>query len=132
MPMREWLKKVNGTNPQSRMICGFQPVYEADADALETLLQETMEADYFDILYTSPEVEVYTMCILRKDGFIRFHDIRFIAHLIDHESWLVSAGLIAVNRDSQLKPQVKKAKKALVRAINDIWGIDISLRKKQL
>lgn len=127
--MRKWLELANGLNPQFRPICGFQPVFEADADMMNTILQEVQTADYFDILYTSPQVEVYSLCVLRKDGFIRFHDIRFIASLVGQEEWLVIAGLIAVNRDSQLKPQVKMAKKKLVKAINRKWHIDIRLKK---
>ena len=57
--MREWLVKVNGTNPQFRPVCGFQPVYEADAGKMNILLSEAVQADHFDILYASPQVEVY-------------------------------------------------------------------------
>lgn len=129
MSMREWLTKVNGTNPQAKAFCGFQPVYLADADIMQIVLEESQDADYFDILYTSTEVEVYCMCILRKDGYIRFYDIRYIAALVGYESWLISAGLIAVNRDFQLKPHLKRGKLALTKAIYDIWGIDIRISK---
>lgn len=58
-----------------------------------------------------------------------FYDIRYIAALVGYESWLISAGLIAVNRDFQLKPHLKRGKLALAKAIYDIWGIDIRISK---
>lgn len=127
--MREWLVKVNGTNPQFRPVCGFQPVYEADAGKMNILLSEAVQADHFDMLYASDQVEVYAMHILRRTDPIRFHDVRYIASLVGYEEWLVSAGLIAVNRDSQLNPQLRRAKRDLARAINDIWGIDVRIKK---
>ena len=96
---------------------------------MNKILQEVQTADYFDILNTSPQVEIYSLCVLRKDSFIRFHDIRFIASLVGQEKWLIIAGLIAVNRDSQLNPQIKIAKKKLVNAINHKWKLDIRLKK---
>ena len=126
--MREWLLQANAMNPQLHMVCGFQPPFEADADAMAVITARTAAADDFTMIYQTPEVEVYRLQTLVRPTGVMLYDLKFIAALVGYESWIISQGLIAVNRISQLDWQVKRAKRRLVESINDIWGID--LRKK--
>lgn len=127
--MLDWLKRANGLNPHFRKVCGFQPPFAADSQMMAEITQETMRADAFDLLYASKEVEVYGFRILRRNGRLKLYDIRFIAALLGYEAWLVVAGLLAVNRDSQLDYQIKAAKKALIQAVNDQWGVDMMIKE---
>ena len=53
------------------------------------------------------------------------HDIKFIAALNGYESWIVVQGLIAFNEDKQANNQIRHAKKMLIKAMSDIWGVEI-------
>lgn len=127
--MREWLNKANSMNSQAKSVCGFQGPYEADFDAMQVILAESISADEFSQIYEGDEVNVYEYVKQRKSKPFKLYGIKYIASLIGYEAFLVVSGLIAVNRDEQLYPQVKRAKKALLRAVADIWGI--AIRKKE-
>lgn len=127
--MIDWLKRANGMNPAFRKVCGFQPPFAADSQMMAEITQETARADAFDLLYSSKEVEIYGFRILRRNGRIKLYDIRFMASLLGYEAWLIVAGLIAVNKDSQLNNQIREAKRSLIKAIDDQWGIDLMLKE---
>ena len=123
--MRELLEKANAQNPQFKPICGFQPVFEANAESLQIIMQDSANADHFDLLYSGKGVDIFQLDTLVSPGKIRLYDIKLISGLTGYEEWLVVQGLIAACRDDQLSPQIKRAKIALIRAISDIWGIDL-------
>ena len=123
--MREWLKTANAMNPQARMVCGFQPPFEADYDMMLGVLKGVGTADSFELIFDTDELTVFQYVNRLNPGRIRMYDIKYIADLTDYESWLVVQGLIAVNRDDQILYQVKRAKRMLIQAIRDIWGIEL-------
>lgn len=128
--MREWLMQANAMNPQFRPICGFQPPYEADFEAMQVILRDCIAADDLRMIFENEEVVVYQYVnqvnkLKLAQPRIRLYDIKFIAALIGYETWLIVSGLIAVNRDDQVYYQVKQAKKKLLQAMNDIWGVEV-------
>lgn len=123
--MREWLLQANAMNPQLRMICGFQPPFVADGAAMNVICARSSQADDFTMIFSTPEVEVYRLQTLVRPRSVMLYDMKFIASLIGYESWIVSQGLIAVNRESQLDWQIKRAKRRLIAMVNDVWGIDL-------
>lgn len=123
--MREWLLQANAMNPQLRMVCGFQPPFEADADAMAVITARTASADDFTMIYSTPEIEIYRIQTLVRPTGVMLYDLKFIASLVGYESWIISQGLIAVNHVSQLDWQIKRAKRRLIAMINDVWGIDL-------
>lgn len=125
MLMREFLLEANAGNPQARMICGFQPAFECNADQLTDILQFSQVSDQFDLLFVNDEVEVYQVKRIRRNGQVKMHDIKFIAALNGYESWIVVQGLIAFNHDKQAKTQIRHAKKMLIKAMSDIWDVTV-------
>lgn len=124
MPLRELLERANAMNPQFRPICGFQPAFEADATGLGVITSDAVEADEFELIYHNEEVDVYYIQTQRTHGKVKLFDVKFIGDLIGYEEWLVVQGLIAVNRIDQLQAQYRVGKKMLVKAMQDIWGVE--------
>ena len=121
--MREWLQIANVANPQAQKVCGFQPPFLADFETIQAVMQGVAAADDFDLIYDNKEVMVYQYVNRLHAGRIRTYDIKFIGDLVGYESWLVVQGLIAVNREEQIQYQVKQAKRMLIQAMKDIWGV---------
>jgi len=125
MPLRELLERANVENPQFRPICGFQAAFEADASMLSIVTAEAIDADEFDMIYSGKEVEVYLIQTQRTNGKIKLFDVKFIGDLIGYEEWIVVQGLIAVTRLDQLSSQYRQAKMMLIKAMEDIWGVNL-------
>ena len=112
--MRELLECANAAKPQFRPICGFQPAFEADANMMQIVTAEVMEADEFDLLYENEEVDVYIIQTQRRNGRIKLFDVKLIGDLRGYEEWLVVEGLIAVSHISQFNSQLKRGKIKLI------------------
>lgn len=123
--MREWLQIANVANPQAQKVCGFQAPFLADFETIQAVMQGAAAADDFDLIYDNKEVMVYQYVNRLHAGRIQTYDIKFIGDLVGYESWLVVQGLIAVNREDQIQYQVKQAKRMLIQAMKDIWGVDL-------
>ena len=125
MPMREFLLEANLGNPQARMICGFQPAFEANTEQLVNVLQFSQASDQFDLLFVNDKVEVYQVTRIRRSGKIKLHDMKFIAALNGYESWIVVQGLIAFNEGKEPSNQIRHAKKMLIKAMSDMWDVTV-------
>lgn len=126
--MKKWLTKANIMNPHARMVCGFQPPFEADFEAMKVILREFDQAKEYNFIYEDNDVIVYEYKNLLQQSPFRYWDIKYIAQLLRYEAWLVVSGLIVVNNDRQLNIQIRNAKRSLVKAIKDIWGVTLKRR----
>lgn len=126
--LRELLEQANAENPQFKPIWGFQPAFEVGAESLAIITAGLAEFDEFSQIYDGKEVNVYFAQTLRcghSPRDIKMYDIKIIGELKDYESWIVVQGLILVNRVSQLGTFVKQGKKMLIKAMDDIWSVNV-------
>lgn len=123
--MREWLEKANAMNPQAKLVCGFQPAFLADYKAINIILSDSMTADEFDLVYETDAIAVYQYANQFKYRPFMLFDIKYIADLVGFESWIVVQGLIAATHADHVIRQANDAKRMLIKAIWDIWGIDL-------
>lgn len=129
--MRELLAKANAGNPLARQVCGFQPAFCAEYSDMVEVTNGIENADILDMIYESTSTEVYIAVTKEREGGVTLFNVKLIAALRNYEHWLVVQGLIAVNRKEQMKTHIRQGKKMLVKAMEDIWGIEFSKEVKR-
>lgn len=126
--MREFLLKSNAGNPSMRMVCGIQNPFMASPVAMEAVMEDSMNADSLEMVYSRNGIEVYEYIQKLKDAMMIVYNLKYIAVRVGIPEWLVVQGCIPVNREAQLWTHKKAAKKQLIEEIRMRWKIDLMKR----
>ena len=123
MTMREKLDRANACNPKMRSIAGFQTPFKTNLESLEIIVQNSLAAEVFDLVYENDSIEVYRMLDQLESGPVKSFDVKYIAQHKTLDRYLVCQGLIIVHDVANVAVQEKRAKKMLIDAIQREWHI---------
>lgn len=123
MTMREKLDRANACNPKMRSIAGFQTPFKTNLESLEIIVQNSLAAEVFDLVYENDSIEVYQMLDQLESGPVKSFDVKYIAQHKTLDRYLVCQGLIIVHDVANVAVQEKRAKKMLIDAIQREWHI---------